>query len=126
MARSFKVAVLRARHDPSVDLISDTACAVVFIANGQGLAVFQYWQQVSLGHLTFGESRMFPWVDIEIDATVEEQRTRFSLYRKAREATEDAGHDLGDFDAFLVMVHPGSAIANFVVIPSIGAGGPTP
>ncbi|MGH9120007.1 MAG: hypothetical protein ACRD0A_19720 [Acidimicrobiales bacterium] len=125
MARNYKVAILRARHDRSADLISDTACAGVFIANGSGQSVFQYWQQVSLGFLTFNGSRMFPWVDIEIDAAVDEERDRFPLYRKARAATEAAGHDLGDFDAFLVMVHPGTAIANFVVIPRLGTGGPT-
>jgi hypothetical protein len=125
MARNFRVAILRARHDRSADLISDLACTGVFVANGSGQSVFQFWNQVTLGVVGFPGSRMFPWVDIAIDAAVDEQRGRFSIYRKAREATEHAGHDLSGFDVFLVLVHPGTAIADYVVIPSIGAGGPT-
>jgi hypothetical protein len=87
--------------------------------------VLQYWNQVSLGYLTFTGSRMFPWVDIEIDASDREERSRGTLYRRAKEATEAAGHDLDEFDAFFVLAHPRRTVVNYVAIPSLGLGGPT-
>ena len=60
MSRNYRVAILRARHVRSAAVLSDTACAGVIIANGSRTAVFQYWQDVTLGHLTFNGSRMFP------------------------------------------------------------------
>jgi len=61
--------------------------------------------------------------DIEIDGSDEEQRSRSNVYRKARAATQDAGYDLSDFDAFFVLVHPPQVSVPSVVIFAVGEPG---
>ena len=119
MGKSFKVAILRARHDTSVPTLSDDACGGVIVANGLGNAVFQYWEQVSEGYYSFEGSRMFPWVDIELDPKTDAGRNRDTLYRKARAATEHAGFDLGGYHTFFVLCHPGTITVQTVVIPFV-------
>jgi hypothetical protein len=119
MGKNFNVAVLRARVDTSVPVISDDACFGVIVANSDRNAVFQYWEQVGEGYYSFDGSRMFPWVDIELDPSEENWQSRDTLYRKAKAATEDAGNHLGEYSAIFVLCHPATVTAQSVVIPFV-------
>jgi hypothetical protein len=103
--KPIKVAVLRARHDTSVDFISDQACLEMMLINANQTSVLNYWESVTDDYLDFVGSTLFPWVDITIgtdDVSRETQCTR------AYEATKALnGGDLEGFDAFAVLTLPG-------------------
>lgn len=100
-----KIAVLRARHDPCVDFISEQACLEMMMTNTHHTSVLNYWESVTDGHLDFVGSTLFPWVDIQITSADVSRETQCA---RAYEATKAlAGGDLQGFDSFVVLSLPG-------------------
>jgi hypothetical protein len=101
--RNVKVCVLRARHDTGYAEIPDAACDAVVFSDANSLTSF--WSGNTNGYLTFNGSEMKPWVDILIAAG--EGRHEFSAkaYDRTRIVTGEA---LDGFDAFIVLLHPGT------------------
>ena len=109
MPRKFKLAILRARHDKSTTVPPDDACRKFLVDAPDKSAVLQYWSEATQGNIEFTDIALFPWVDIEVDASNKEQIKRSSQARAAVVATQQAGQDLGGYDIFVVLVTPGFA-----------------
>ena len=106
MPRSFKLAILRARHDTSIAKVSDDACREFLVEATDRSAVLQYWTDATMGALTFDDVWMFPWVEIKNDPATDGARTQVAW--AAVDATRAAGHDLDGYDGVLVLVPPGT------------------
>ncbi len=111
--RNVKVCILRARHDPTLPTIPEQPCLDMFLL-GSG-SVFRYWHDVTAGAVDFLDSTMQPWVDIALAPADGRQKAA----EKAFDATKAAGGVLTGFDAFLVLLHPGT-----YVVPNPMAGTP--
>ena len=96
MARRARIALLRARHDPSVPTITDQACLDMFFHNGSNTAVFDYWQRVTRGWLDFRGSELMPWVDIAL--------TPAEAGKRAVEAIEHHRHENGYSSALEIAI----------------------
>jgi hypothetical protein len=102
--RKTRIAILRVRHDPSVDFISEEACLQMMMTNTHRTSVLNYWESVTGGHLDFVGSTMFPWVDIQFAA----DSSRYAQCALAYDATRALPNaDFGGFDAFVVLTLPG-------------------
>ncbi|MCA9706853.1 MAG: PD40 domain-containing protein [Myxococcales bacterium] len=108
MPRSFKLAILRARHDRAFTPVPDSDCRTFLVEAKDRSALLQYWTDATMGHLRFDDLWMFPWVDIAADPSVEAQAKRGPLARAAIAATEALGHDLSSYHGFVVLVPPGT------------------
>ena len=118
MARRARIALLRARHDPSVPTITDQACLDMFFHNGSNTAVFDYWQRVTRGWLDFRGSELMPWVDIAL--TPAEAGKRAVHGQKAYDAVRaKVGQIAAGFDGWIVLTHPGT-----ITVPNPDAGKP--
>ena len=108
--KAWKLAILRARHDPDAELIGDAACAAMLMTNGARRAVLDYWETVTDGYLQFAGSTLLPWVDVELGADT----SRENQVAKAHAATAALpGVNLAGFNGFIVLSLPGTVtIAN--------------
>ena len=116
MPRSFKLAIVRARHDGSVGTIPDQACLEMLMTGAN--SVMSFWSDTSGGWFDFLDSAMMPWVDMTIDPAATDRdsqaRAAFAALRAA-----NPGHDpLAGFDGALVITLPGrmtvmGAVVNF-------------
>ena len=106
MPRSFKLAILRARHDTTIAKVSDDACREFLIEASDRSAILQYWTDATMGGLTFEDTWLFPWVEIKNDPATDGARTQVAW--AAVDATRAAGHDLDGYDGVLVLVPPGT------------------
>lgn len=114
--RPMRIGILRARHDPSVENISDEACIAMMMTNAQNEAIFNYWSYVTRGHLDFRGSSLFPWVDISV--TAGERLQRATHGQRAYTATAALpGAVMDGFDGFIVLTHPGKMT---IVNPNAG------
>lgn len=101
--RNFRMLVVRARHDPTVPSIPDSACLDAVMTGSQSL--FRYWQDTSQGYFDFNGSNLLPWVDIVVGADT----GRAAVGKLAIDAARRLpGPDpLSACDGVLVLVHPG-------------------
>ena len=111
-----RLAILRAHHDTAYPQITDAACIAMLMEPGS-TGVLDYWKQVTNRQLTFNGSQLMPWVNISI---TDPKLPRNEQIRLALVATQQATKtDLGEFDGFVVLVHPG-----MVQLPNPQAGQP--
>lgn len=113
MARKVKLAVLRARHDPSVAPVSDAACLEMLMTSSTRRSLLNYWTDTTDGYLDFAGSNLFPWVDVSFgvgDLNSDRVIPRETQAERAYAATKNAvGEDgLKGFDGFIVVTFPGS------------------
>ena len=118
MPKKVKLAILRARHDPTSTKISDQACIQTLMTSQTRRSVLNYWSDNTDGYLDFVDSALFPWVDITITAADTSRQTQAD---KAYEATKalNGNQDLDGFDGFIVITLPGQ-----MTVPNPMAGQP--
>ncbi len=117
MSKPIKFALLRARHDNTVPVISDQACISMLMPNATHHAVLEYWSYNTYGYLDFINSALFPWVDITITADDVSRETQVAKAYDAVKALPNNNAD--DFDAYFVITYPGR-----MTIPNPKAGQP--
>ncbi|WP_027343060.1 hypothetical protein [Hamadaea tsunoensis] len=105
MGRSWKIAFVRARHDPSLAKIPDAACNQLFMTGPR--SVLHYWQTVTEGWLDFLGSAVFPWVDIPAYATPKNARAQLVADAVAAVRAQ-LGDDLSAYDSYVVLIYPGA------------------
>jgi hypothetical protein len=113
MPRKVKLAVLRARHDPS-GTINDRACIEMLVTSDTRRSLLDYWADNTDGYLDLRGSNMFPWVDVSFtaaDLNANRVLPRETQAAKAHAAAKAAfGEDaLKGFDGFIVITSPGSS-----------------
>ncbi len=108
MPRTFRLAILRARHDTAIAKVSDEACRRFLIEASDRSAVVQYWSDAAVGGLDLSDTWMFPWVEITADPAKDTESGRSFLASAAIAATRAAGHDLDGYDGVLVLTPPGT------------------
>jgi hypothetical protein len=113
MARTFKLCILRVRHDTRVATISDDACRRYLIEAAERSAIVQYWRDVTFGFIDL-EVDMLPWYDVTVTDT-----GRGAVFILGFNAARSAGRDLSGYHGFLTIALPG-----FVEVPNPLAGQP--
>ena len=105
MAKNVRLGIIRARHDPTVPVISDAACIALFMTGDY--ALLRYWINTTRGHLDFIDSPMFPWVDMTLGADT--RRAAQATAAIAALRARFPGHDpLAGLDGLVVLSHPGT------------------
>ena len=66
MAKAFKLAIVRARHD-GVTTIPDQACLAMLMTGAH--SVMRFWEETTGGYFDFLDNATSPRVDITITAT---------------------------------------------------------
>jgi hypothetical protein len=117
MTRQFKLAIVRARNDSSVPVISDDACLKMLMTGRE--SVMRYWSDTTGGWLDFVDSAMFPWVDITVTAADTSRVTQAMRAFAALRAANPGFDPLAGFDGALVITHPGQ-----MTVPNPMAGQP--
>lgn len=114
MARTFKLCILRVRHDNRVATISDDACRRFLIEAADRSAIVQYWRDVTFGFIDL-QVDMLPWYDVTVGADT----GRGAVFLLGYNAARAAGRDLSGYNGFLTIALPG-----FVDVPNPLAGQP--
>lgn len=109
MARRTRIGIIRARHDATVGYVPDRACLETFFHDARDLAVFDYWESVTRGHLDFVDSALMPWVDITLAAD-ETGRDVVADKAYAALAAAHGGEVAGEFDGWIVLTLPGTGL----------------
>lgn len=111
MSKKVKVAILRARHDPTIPYINDAACISMLMTNATHHGLLNYWSYNTYNYLDFIDSALFPWVDINISSN---DVTRETQAAKAYTATKAIPNNNVDyFDVYFIITYPGRmTIAN--------------
>jgi hypothetical protein len=121
MARPFKLAIVRARHDTTVSTLPDDVCREMLMTGEQ--SVLRYWEDITNGWFDFVDSAMFPWVDFVITPAAVDRTTQATLAFAALRAANPGQDPLAGFDGAFVLSLPGQgAITN----PKAGQPGQAP
>ncbi len=106
MTKTFRLGILRGRHDTTQPTIADNICSDLLIQNSNDQAVFQFWKQNTHDYLDI-QAQLLPWVDFTMSATLAANRKQLAqtIFDATKLLTTVTG-----FDGFAILVFPGQIV----------------
>ncbi len=108
MPKPFKLAILRARHDPAYQYIPDQTCIEMVMTGTQ--SVLRYWSDTTHGYFDFLNSALLPWVEVTLTPPNTDRGTQVTTAIQAVRAANPGFDPLAGFDGVLLFTLPGGQI----------------